>query len=394
MKKFFAAAALSLAALLLFAGCSAQITADISSGWLTSPDNGYDPNFYESLDYSVDFVNSETDENLNIDIDSDNSAYNITTEAVGTMSFLMPDGSTATYTNVYHLTMTQTVSATYTYERDNGETLTYTFGGNEDADPDTFEPEDADTVTLEVWFTSLNSTATGTDAVRPAFSPIRSIQTSRTHGATTSIANDSSSFISMYDYSIEILYDQTCQNATLTYTDNFADLTDEERAANEYVRKESTRFPESREIGDLQKNYTCIDNAQLIFIIRGLAMNTDTSHTLTVVSGTANNYPAALSISCSELINSHISFTMVDGEGVEHPYDEEEFPVARMTVSVANAGSYIGENTTITYAQRTSGGSNTYRCLPLRIQIPYGLSVGNYVYTLETASYQAPAEQA
>ena len=121
MKKFFAAAALSLAALLLFAGCSAQITADISSGWLTSPDNGYDPNFYESLDYSVDFVNSETDENLNIDIDSDNSAYNITTEAVGTMSFLMPDGSTATYTNVYHLTMAQTVSATYKGQRRNAD---------------------------------------------------------------------------------------------------------------------------------------------------------------------------------------------------------------------------------------------------------------------------------
>ena len=389
MKKCFAAAA-SLAALLLFAGCSAQVTVDISANWMTNPESTYVSDFYESLDYTVRFDNSDTDEHLDIEIDEDNSSYNITTEAAGTMTFPAPDGSTQTYTNVYHLTMTQVVSATYTYAEEGRDTLTYSFGGNEDADPDAFAPEDADTVVLEVWFTSPESTTTGTEETRPAFSPIRSIQTARTHSATTSVADGSRTFVSMYDYSIEILYDRTCQNAKMTYTDNFADLTDEERVANEYVRKEATRFPESREIGDLQKNFTCVDNAQLFFLVRGLAMKTDTSHTLTVVSGSANNYPSALSISCSELVNSDFTFTMIESDGTERPYNKEELPVARMKIALANAGSNVGESTEAVYAQR-SEGTNTYRCLPLRITVPYGFSVGSYVYELNKARYQRPA---
>ena len=390
MKKFFAAAALSLAALLLFAGCSAQVTVDISSGWLTSPTTNYDQNFYESLDYSVKFANSDTEEHLTIEIDPDNSSYNITTEARST--YTLPDGS-ATYTSVYHLTATLKVSATYTYTAEGRDPLVFSFGGSEDADPDTFEAEDADTVVMEVWFTSPQSTVSGTETPPPAFSPIRSVQTSKTHGAATSVSGDTTVFVSMYDFSVEKIYDRACENVTLTYTDNFADLTEEERAAGDYASKESTRFEKSTSVGDLQKRYTCVDNAQLFFLTRGLAMNTDTSHTLTVVSGIGNNY-ATIRISCSEPVNSRVTFTMIDSNGVADAYENEEIPVVQMSFTLADSGSNVGEGTTVTYAQRASEGTNTNRCLPLSIETPYGFSVGNYVYTLETASYQRPAGQA
>lgn len=83
---------MTIAALFLFAGCSAQIVASISSGWLTDPATTYDPNFYESLDYEVSFANTESNSTsrLTIEIDTENSSYNITTEAVGTMSFPTP----------------------------------------------------------------------------------------------------------------------------------------------------------------------------------------------------------------------------------------------------------------------------------------------------------------
>lgn len=395
MKKFFAAAALATAALLLFTGCSAQITADISSGWFTDPATAFESTFYESLDYTVGFNNSASNTTgLTIDVDSKNSSYNITTKALS--NYTVP-GTNIQYSNVYYLKSTLTVSATYRFVHD-GETLEWSFGGTHDTDAanEDFAPEDADSVVMEVWFTSANSTAAGTQETCPAYSPIRSVQTVRSHGSSASVIDGNKMFMSMYDFSITIDYNRTCQNATAAYTDNFADLTDEERAANEYVRKASTLFPDSRDLKDLQKNYTCVDNAQLLFIARGLAMNTDTSHTLTVVSGVANNYPATQSISCSELVNSHANFTMVNADGSESVYDDnkEEIPVARMRFALANTGSNIGENTTVTYAQRAASGANTNRCLPLHIETPYGWNIGNYEYTLEKATYQTPAEQA
>ena len=387
---------MSLAALFLFTGCSAQITVSVSSGWLTDPATNYDSSFYESLDYEVRFKNSDTADRLTIVIDEKNSSYNVTTEAVGTKSFPMPDGSTQTYTNVYHLKMTLTLSATYTYERDNGETLSLSFGGANDTDPSNtdFTAEDADIFESEVWFTSPQTTAQGSSTVPPAFSPIRSVVRARTHSATTNAIDDESSvFVSLYDYSITIAYDQTCSNARITYTDAFADLSDEERAAGDYARKAGLNFPDSRDVDDLQKEYTCIDNEQLIFLTRGLAMNTDTTHTLTVVSGTADRYPSTMRIACSELVENQVTFTMINKDGSTTEYgktEDDQIPVAKMVFSLTGTGSNVGENTTVTYAQRSTEGANTNRCLPVQIENPYGTTVGNYVYTLTQASYVKP----
>lgn len=395
MKKFFAAAALSLAALFLFTGCAAQVTVSISSGWFTNPANGYEPSFYESLDYSISFIASDSGSNATIEIDGTNSAYNITTQAEET--YTVP-GTSRSYTDVYHLTITAKVSATYTYTRENGEVLSYTFGGAEDTGFDgEFAPEDADASVVDVWFTSPQSQASGTDQTPPAFSPLYSERKTRSHWLRRSVSNDSDVFISLYDYTVKITYDERCENATIAYADAFADLTNEERAANDYVVKDTTLFPESYELGNLQKNYTCVDNAQLFFITRGLAMSTDTTHTLTVVDGSACNYPAALRISCRELVTEPLgfNFTIVDENGGETEHRaEEDFSMARMQFSVANNGTNVGEPPTVTYAQRPAEGSNTYRCLPLSIDQPHGYSIGSYVYTLTRASYQAPAAQA
>lgn len=401
MKKFFAAAALSLAALLLFAGCSAQITADISSGWLTSPDNGYDPNFYESLDYEVSFSNTESNSasRLTIETDTENSSYNITTKAVGTMSFPTPDGSTQTYTNVYHLRSELTMSATFTYTRSNGEKLVFSFGGTHDTDPDNeeFAADDPTTIVQEVWFTSADSASTSAaegEKARPAFSPVYSMLTNRSQAASTSVDDGNTAFVTMYEYTAEIIYDRTCENATIRYTDAFADLTAEERVVNNYVTKQSCNFEDSRELSGLQSQYTCIDGAQLSFIGRGLDMSEDASHTLTVVSGIGANFPSTEHISCRELVNSRMSFTIINADGTERVFDDEEVAIARMAFSLTGAGTNTGETTTVSYAQRASSGSNANRCLPLRLEIPYGGSVGNLVYTLDTADYRNPDSSA
>ena len=395
MKKFLAAAATALAGLFLFAGCSAQVTANISSGWLTSPANNYDSSFYESLDYSVRFANSETDEHLNIAVDEENSSLNMTTEAQ--REFSSPAASGLIYTNVYHTKFTLQVSATYTYTREGAEALEFSFGGENDTDPNNtdFAPEDADTLVLEAWFTSPETTITSAEGqldAPPAFSPIYSTQTWRTHAGTTSVPQGGTTFVSMYDYSIKIAYDSACQNATITYTDNYADLTDEDRTANENVEKIALNFPESREIGNLQKKYTCIDNAQMYFIARGLAMNTETTHTLTVVSGVAYYYPSYMRISCTELVKSRFTFTMKESDGTETSFDNAELDVATMNFGLTETGHNTGEPTKVTYAQRPATGTNTNRCLPLRIELPYGWSVGNFVFTLQTADYAAPAQ--
>lgn len=58
--------------------------------------------------------------------------------------------------------------------------------------------------------------------------------TNRSQAASTSVDDGNTAFVTMYEYTAEIIYDRTCENATIRYTDAFADLTDEERVVNNY----------------------------------------------------------------------------------------------------------------------------------------------------------------
>ena len=132
MKKLAAAAAVVLAALFLFAGCSSQITVTLYSGWLSNTANNYERDFYESLDYKVSFTPAETSNWISYSVDGTNSSYNVTTKAIGT--YTCPENA-VTYTNVYQLTITIQTAASFSFSADGAE-QTVAFGGENDENPD------------------------------------------------------------------------------------------------------------------------------------------------------------------------------------------------------------------------------------------------------------------
>ena len=386
MKKLAAAAAVVLAALFLFAGCSSQITVTLYSGWLSNTANNYERDFYESLDYKVSFTPAETSTWVSYAVDENeaNSSYNITTEAIGT--YTCPENA-VTYTNVYQLTITIQTAASFSFSSDGAE-QTVAFGGENDENPDNdpaedFQADDADSVVYTVWFCSLDSTSNSSEnesLAQPALRPIRSVQEVRSHG----LQSQGQLYVNMFNYTITTVYDETCDNATITYEDAYADLSSEDSAASDYVRKTPLIHPANRTVSDLQKNYSCFDNAQLYFMARGLTQSTETSQTVTVVGGTANNIPATMTISWSELVDRSVDFTL-DGEQVSGM-----IPTAVTNFSLGDS-IYTGEGATVIYAQRQT--PNTYHCLPVSIEEPLGYSLGSTVYTLKEASYTRGAQE-
>lgn len=382
MKKLAAAAAVVLAALFLFTGCSSQITVTLYSGWLIRTMNNYEREFYESLDYKVSFTPAETSNWISYSVDGTNSSYNVTTEAIGT--YTCPENA-VTYTNVYQLTITIQTAASFSFSADGAE-QTVAFGGENDENPDNnpaedFQADDADSVVYTVWFCALDSTSNS--VAQPALRPIRSVQEVRSHG----LQSQGQLYVNMFNYTITTVYDETCDNATITYEDAYADLSSEDSAAGDYVRKTPLIHPANRTVSDLQKNYSCFDNAQLYFMARGLTQSTETSQTVTVVGGTANNIPATMTISWSELVDRSVDFTL-DGEPVSGM-----IPTAVTNFSLGDS-IYMGEGATVIYAQRSAEPNyNRYHCLPVSIEEPLGYSLGSTVYTLKEASYTRGAQE-
>lgn len=385
MKKLASAAAVVLAALFLFAGCSSQITVTLYSGWLTNTASNYEPEFYESLDYKVSFTPAETSTWVSYAVDKSeaNSSYNVTTEAIGT--YTSPDNG-VTYTNVYRMTITIKISASFTFA-ETGETVS--FGGENDKNPDNdpatdFQADDADSVVNTVWFCALDSTSNSSEnegLAQPALRPIRSVQEVRSHG----LQSQGQTYVDMFNYRITTVYDETCDNATITYEDAYADLSEEERNVSDLVHKTRLIHPDERTASDLQKNYSCFDGIQLYFVARGLTQSTETSQTVTVVGGTANNIPSRMTISWSELVDRDVNFALVESSADEDRQVSGMIPTAVTNFSIGDS-IYTGEGPTVTYAQRQT--PNTYHCLPVLIDEPLGYSIGTTTYTLQRAAYR------
>ncbi len=360
MKKKLAILAVLLCGVFLFAACSAMIPTDFSANWLKNPSSIDDPEYYEKLVYSIGTTSTDMKDSISkVEIDPENSSLVLETEKTN---------FSQDYTNVYKLTYTLTLSATYYYVDASGnETKVVAFGGaNDTAESDADDPA---SIVREVYFNTVDKD----------LQPIYSKTTVFSYSPTSMNGNH----VDLYYYSCEINYDAECKNATVKRTDLWGDLSNEERKVSDTLSKAATS-PIDAKISDLQKKYTFIDEAQLFFAARGINYSENSSNTLATTAVSTALNTLNLTLSCSEIVESKGNF-LLDGTQLS----DQSISCANVSISLSGNGSNNGAAHKMLIAQKTSDTRSDYYALPLRIESP-SLTFG-MVYTLTSATHTRDA---
>ncbi len=360
-------AALLALTLVLLTGCSQAVYATVSPAWQTNTE--YDEDFAETLTYSLSYTSSyeANDTGWRVEIDQANSYYTVTVTAEE--SYAATDGTR--HWNVYHLHSELVISATYAYYYSDGtQREIVSFGGDSGTEPDR--------IVTDVWFHSL--AAPSSNESQHSLEPIYSERTVLSH-TPTSMTSDN---VSWFSYTSAISYDAAGENATLTFTDNWGALSEEDRTVSDYVYKYSITS-EPSEMSGLRNSYSAFDNEQLIFIARGLSYSASTSESIVVLSETAGAQTVAVSCqdradtSCSFLLSSTNAST---GTTTVTRLSGTDIYAAQVSFSLTNAGYASGAARTVYYAQESG-----YYNAPLRMEIPFTYSAGTITYTLTSLAH-------
>ena len=360
-------AALLALTLVLLTGCSQAVYATVSPAWQTNTE--YDEDFAETLTYSLSYTSSyeANDTGWRVSIDQANSYYTVTVTAEE--SYAAADGTR--HWNVYHLHSELVISATYAYYYSDGtQREIVSFGGDSGTEPDR--------IVTDVWFHSL--AAPSSNESQHSLEPIYSERTVLSH-TPTSMTSDN---VSWFSYTSAISYDAAGENATLTFTDNWGELSEEDRTVSDYVYKYSITS-EPSEMSGLRNSYSAFDNEQLIFIARGLSYSASTSESIVVLSETAGAQTVAVACqdradtSCSFLLSSTNAST---GTTTVTRLSGTDIYAAQVSFSLTNAGYASGAARTVYYAQESG-----YYNAPLRMEIPFTYSAGTITYTLTSLAH-------
>lgn len=360
-------AALLALTLVLLTGCSQAVYATVSPAWQTN--TAFTERFAETLTYSLFYTSSyeANDTGWRVSIDQANSYYTVTVTAEE--SYAATDGTRHWY--VYHLHSELVISATYAYYYSDGtQREIVSFGGDSGTEPDR--------IVTDVWFHSL--AAPSSNESQHSLEPIYSERTVLSH-TPTSMTSDN---VSWFSYTSAISYDAAGENATLTFTDNWGELSEEDRTVSDYVYKYSITS-EPSEMSGLRNSYSAFDNEQLIFIARGLSYSASTSESIVVLSETAGAQTVAVACqdradtSCSFLLSSTNAST---GTTTVTRLSGTDIYAAQVSFSLTNAGYASGAARTVYYAQESG-----YYNAPLRMEIPFTYSAGTITYTLTSLAH-------
>lgn len=360
-------AALLALTLVLLTGCSQAVYATVSPAWQTNTE--YDEDFAETLTYSLSYTSSyeANDTGWRVSIDQANSYYTVTVTAEE--SYAAADGTR--HWNVYHLHSELVIAATYSYFYSDGtQREIVSFGGDSGTEPDR--------IVTDVWFHSL--AAPSSNESQHSLEPIYSERTVLSH-TPTSMTSDN---VSWFSYTSAISYDAAGENATLTFTDNWGALSEEDRTVSDYVYKYSITS-EPSEMSGLRNSYSAFDNEQLIFIARGLSYSASSSESIVVLSETAGAQTVAVACqdradtSCSFLLSSTNAST---GTTTVTRLSGTDIYAAQVSFSLTNAGYASGAARTVYYAQESG-----YYNAPLRMEIPFTYSAGTITYTLTSLAH-------
>ncbi len=361
-------AALLAATLLLLAGCSQTVYATVTPKWQSNTE--YDDDFKETLTYSVSFESSyEAGEaGWRFGIDAENSYYTVTVEAVESYQ---PEGGSRHW-NVYHLHSELVIAASYAYFYEDGTQKTIVrFGGDSGTAPDR--------IVTDVWFHSL--AAPSSNESRHSLEPIYSERTVESMHTPVGMTSDK---VNWYNYTTTIAYNDAGEEAKLRITDNWGDLSGEERTVGEHVYKYSENSDEQT-LKDLRGSYSAFDNAQLLFVTRGMNFSENSSETIVAVSETAG--AQTVSVACSERADRSCSFLLsstneANGTTTVSRLSGTDIYAAEVSFSLANAGNAAGAARTFYFAQESG-----YYNAPLRMEEPVAYGIGTVYYDLVSLAH-------
>ncbi len=325
-KKAFGALAAVLPLTLLFCACGTSAVT-LSANWYKSGDGVNVGGKSEQLEYEVTF--EKTDEKIDT-VDYKNGTYvtQLNAEAVK-----LSDQKTEVLG--YHLHSELSVSVTYTV-------------GN---DSQTF----TDSVVSDVYFKTVSS----------HLQPIRSKKSVHTTSPVAVRPDTLDEAYEVYDYVYSVEYNDALSKAEIKYSSFLPETNTIEKSVS--VRNRSAFF----------------DNEQLLFVLRGMEL--DTSAALTTIDplGFQSRNVKILS---PKAVGHTQAFTM---NGTEIPASEEA-PVKARSVVLMYDGTYSGQPQKLVYAANTAqekGGENVYRNALLSMEVPILKGLGTLKYKLVNAEF-------
>ena len=130
------------------------------------------------------------------------------------------------------------------------------------------------------------------------------------------------------------------------------------------------------------KKHTYLDNEQLLFALRGL------SNSKMSASRTVNVYNASLmrvetvSTTPSTAAKTKFSFALNGAEKAEH-----EIEYVPVDIKIGNKDAQISHK--LCYAKTTDSNNNKYRNVLLKMVVPIHYGLGEFTYTLDSATFSA-----
>ena len=249
---------------------------------------------------------------------------------------LSTNGYTVDYTNGTFETKLSLEEGYYLYETFLTIDVTYLYGSN------TLTATDTTTSWVKFENTAL-------------MQPIASHKEIKNH-----VLNGDGTELALYDYTIDTEYAADHKSGKTTIVNN----------------GNTTRTEKSFTFED---KYTCLDNEQLLFSLRGISQSTTTSGSFYVYAPFSSKV---------QTINVNFS-SKVAGE--EFKFDKNGTPfegvVSYYPVSVVINAQSSGATQTAWIATTNDASSNTYRNVILQLKTPLSYNVGTLVYKLKSASF-------
>ena len=128
----------------------------------------------------------------------------------------------------------------------------------------------------------------------------------------------------------------------------------------------------------IEDKYTCLDNEQLLFALRGLSQSTSTASVS--VYAPFSGVVQAINLSYSSL-----------EKGTEFSFEKNDVSIKQVInyypVSVKINAQLPGATQTVWIAETTDAHSNTFRNVILQLETPLSYNLGSLIYKLKSAKF-------
>ncbi len=128
----------------------------------------------------------------------------------------------------------------------------------------------------------------------------------------------------------------------------------------------------------VEDKYTCLDNEQLLFALRGLSQSTTSASVSVYAPFSGVVQPISLTYST---LNTETEFTFQKGE------TQVKQIVNYYPVSVKINAQLPGATQTAWIAETTNAQSNTFRNVILQLETPLSYNLGSLIYKLKSANF-------